>query len=341
MNIKNPTKARIHHVLGYKNRIAIFERIKNIKNNLFYLEIIKLYFLSFIFVKKNQMLKVGENLKIENIKIDEIFGIKYTDINNFLVKIGTNILIAVAILVIGFWSVKIIVKALKKILRKSHTDESLVTFLSSLLTMVLKILIVVTSITQLGVEMTSFVTILGAAGLAVGLAFSGTLSNFAGGVMILIFKPFKVGDFILTQGEQGTVKEIQIFNTYLYTSDNKVIILPNGPVANGNITNFTKAEKRRVDFIFGISYGDDLKVAKELIQKFILEDKRILNEPAPFIGVEALKNNSVDISVKVWTETSDYWNVYYEFNERVYKEFERAGLHFPQTPNIQITSEVQ
>jgi small conductance mechanosensitive channel len=279
-----------------------------------------------------------EKLKLDQLKMDALFGIKYSDINQFLIKIGTNILIAVAILVIGFWAVKMVVKTLKKILRKSNTDESLVTFLSSLLTMVLKVLIVVTSITQLGVEMTSFVTILGAAGLAVGLAFSGTLSNFAGGVMILIFKPFKVGDFVLTQGEQGTVKEIQIFNTYLHTADNKVIILPNGPVANGNITNFTKAEKRRVDLVFGISYGDDIRVAKELIQKFINEDERILKDPIPFIGVEALTNNSVDISVKVWAETTNYWDVYYHLNERVYKEFELAGLHFPHS-NLQINTE--
>ena len=277
------------------------------------------------------MLKISDKLKIDNLKIDELFGVKYSDINQFLIKIGINILLAVSILIIGFWLVKMVVKTLKKILRKSHTDESLVTFLSSLLTMVLKVLIVVTSITQLGVEMTSFVTILGAAGLAVGLAFSGTLSNFAGGVMILIFKPFKVGDFILTQGEQGVVKEIQIFNTYLHTSDNKVIILPNGPVANGNITNFTKAEKRRVDLIFGISYGDNLKIAKDLISKFIEEDKRIILDPPPFIGVEALTNISVDISVRVWTETTDYWDVYYSLNERVFAEFELAGLHFPQT----------
>jgi small conductance mechanosensitive channel len=283
-------------------------------------------------------LQIKNELKIDKMKIDELMGIKYSDINHFLVKIGTNILLAVTILVIGFWVVKMIVKGMKKILRKSKTDESLVTFLSSLMTMVLKVMIVLTSITQLGVEMTSFVTIIGAAGLAVGLAFSGTLSNFAGGVMILIFKPFKVGDFILTQGEQGVVKEILIFNTYLHTTDNKVIILPNGPVANGNITNFTKAEQRRIDLIIGISYGDNLKVAKDLIAKFIEDDERIFKDPLPFIGVEALTNNSVDISIKVWASTSDYWDVYYSLNERVYTEFEQAGLHLPHS-SLQITTE--
>ena len=263
----------------------------------------------------------------DQLKIDKILGIKYSDINDFFVRIATNILFAVIILVIGFWIVKIVVKAIKKILRKSNSDESLVTFLSSLLTIVLKVLIVVTSITQLGIEMTSFVTLLGAAGLAVGLAFSGTLSNFAGGVMILIFKPFKVGDFVLTQGEQGIVKQILIFNTYLSTNDNKIIILPNGPVANGNIINYTKAEQRRVDWIFGISYGDDLKTAKELITKFIEEDQKILKDPLPFIGIESLTNTAVNISVKAWAATTDYWDVYYAINERVYAEFEPAGLH--------------
>jgi small conductance mechanosensitive channel len=279
--------------------------------------------------------------KKENVmlKIDTLFGVKYTDINSFFLKVGTNIVLAIAILLVGFWLVKVIVKALKKILRKSNTDESLVTFLSSLLTMVLKVLIVVTAITKLGVEMTSFVTVLGAAGLAVGLAFSGTLSNFAGGVMILIFKPFKVGDFVLTQGEQGVVKEIQIFNTYLHTADNKVIILPNGPVANGNITNFTKADQRRVDLVIGISYGDNLKNAKDLVSKFIAEDSRILAEPAPFIGVESLTNNSVDLSIKVWALTTDYWDVYYSLNERVYNEFEKEGLHLPHS-SFQIPTEL-
>jgi small conductance mechanosensitive channel len=195
--------------------------------------------------------------------------------------------------------------------------------------MVIKILVVITSITQLGVEMTSFVAILGAAGLAIGMAFSGTLSNFAGGIMILVLKPFKVGDLVMTQGERGIVREIQIFNTYLYTTDNKVIILPNGPVANGNIINFTKAKERRVDWTFQIAYGDDYNKAKSLLDQFIKEDKRILTDPEPFIGVALLGNSSVDITVQAWVLTDDVNIVFYDLNERVYKEFELAGLHFP------------
>jgi small conductance mechanosensitive channel len=262
-------------------------------------------------------------------KLEEIFGIKYTDVNQFLVKMGTNLLICILILVVGFWLAKMLSKTLRKILRKSHTDEGLVTFSTSFVAMVLKILVVVTAITQIGVEMTSFVALLGAAGLAIGMAFSGTLSNFAGGVMILVLKPFKVGDLVMTQGEQGIVKEIQIFNTYLHTTDNKVIILPNGPVANGNIINFTKADKRRVEWIFSIAYGDEFAIAKSLIQKFIDEDPRILKDPESFISVSLLADSSVNLIVRVWVLTDDFHPVFFAMNERVYNEFGAAGLHFP------------
>lgn len=261
--------------------------------------------------------------------IEEIFGINYTEVNQFLVRIGTNIIVSVLILVFGFWIAKMLSKGLKKVLRKSKTDEGLVTFATSFISMVLKVLVVVTAITQLGVEMTSFVALLGAAGLAIGMAFSGTLSNFAGGIMILVLKPFKVGDLVLTQGEHGIVKEIQIFNTYLHTTDNKVIILPNGPVANGNITNFTKADKRRVDWIFGISYGDDFVRAKNLVQQFMAEDKRILSDPENFIGISLLADSAVTITVRAWVQTDDFYPVFFDMNERVYKEFEENGLHFP------------
>jgi small conductance mechanosensitive channel len=261
--------------------------------------------------------------------IEELFGIKVTDINQFIVKIGTNLILAILILVIGFWLAKFLAKAMRRILRTSHVDEGLITFSSSFVSMVVKVMVVVTAIAQLGVHMSSFVALLGAAGLAIGLAFSGTLSNFAGGIMILVLKPFKVGDTILTQDEKGEVKEIQIFNTYLYTTDNKVIILPNGPVANGNITNFTKADKRRVDWMFSISYGDNYELAKELLAKFIADDRRILNDPEVFIGIHLLNTSSVDITVRAWVLTDDVLPVFYALNEKVYKQFEEHGLHFP------------
>jgi small conductance mechanosensitive channel len=261
--------------------------------------------------------------------IEEIFGIKYTDINQFLVKVGTNLLISIVILVVGFWLAKMLSKGLKRLLRKSNTDEGLVTFSSSFVSMVLKVLVVVTAITQLGIEMTSFVAILGAAGLAIGMAFSGTLSNFAGGVMILVLKPFKVGDTVLIQGEKGIVREIQIFNTYLYTGDNKVIILPNGPVANGNITNFTKADKRRVDTLFFVSVEDDLEKAKQIIQEILKKDQRIHTDPPYFIGVESSTSGAVQLVVRVWASTDDHSDVFYHLNETILGELKNAGFHFP------------
>ena len=261
--------------------------------------------------------------------LKELFGIEYTQVNQFLVRMGTNVIVCIIILVAGFWLAKMLSRGIRKILRKSNTDEGLVTFLTSFLSMVLKILVVITAISQIGIEMTSFVALLGAAGLAIGMAFSGTLSNFAGGVMILVLKPFKVGDLVLTQGEKGIVKEIQIFNTYLHTTDNKVIILPNGAVANGNITNFTKADTRRVEWIISISYGDDIETAKQTLLRFAHEEPKVLDEPATYVGLHLLNNSSVDVIMQAWVKTDDFNEVLYSMNERIYKEFGAQGLNFP------------
>lgn len=266
-----------------------------------------------------------------------IFGFSLDEGKQWLVKSGTNLIFAVIILLAGFWLAKWVGRLVVRILTRGKVDAGLVTFLSSLSTIMLKILVIVTAITQLGIEMTSFVAILGAAGLAIGMAFSGTLSNFAGGIMILLFKPFKVGDTILTQTLQGTVKEIQIFYTYLHTSDNKVIVLPNGPIANGPLTNFTKANVRRVDWSIPISYGDDFVKAHQLILKYLSEDKKVKKDPAPFVALGEL-GASVMITVRAWAKTSDYWDVYYELNRRVYEEFEKEGLNLtsPQEHIVQM-----
>lgn len=279
-----------------------------------------------IFVDKTKLYNMPNTNEVTN---DLIFGFSTKEITELIVNVGLKIVIAAAILVIGFWITKRLVSRINKILTKREMDLSLKTFLISLTSVGLKALIIVSAIGQLGIEMTSFVAILGAAGLAVGMAFSGTLSNFAGGVMLLVFKPFKVGDFVKVQGEEGVVSEILIFNTVLKTLDNKVIILANGAVANGTIINYTKAEKRRVDWSFGIAYGDDLKVAKELLAKFIQEDKRILKDPESFIGLGELADSSVNITVRAWVKTEDYWGVFFDMNERVYNEFEAAGLSIP------------
>ena len=262
-------------------------------------------------------------------KLESWLGMGKGELWQVIVSNVLNIAIAFAVLFIGFWLAKKVKKTVTKILHKKKTDESLTSFISSLAGMGLKIMIVIVAIGQLGIEMTSFIAILGAAGLAIGMAFSGTLSNFLGGVMILLFKPFKIGDYVNMQGEEGTVKEILIFNTILTTLDNKIIILANGAVANGTITNFTKAENRRVDMVFGIAYGDDLKIAKELLLKFIAEDTRILKDPAPFVGLGELGDSSVNITTRAWVNHADYWDVYFDMHERVYNEFTAAGLSIP------------
>lgn len=272
------------------------------------------------------MILLAQKLSGFEERFQGIFGFSFTEAKQFLVRSGTHIIFAIIVLVVGWWVAKWAGRAVSKLLLRSKTDPGLVTFLSSLTTIALKTLVFVTAITQLGVQMTSFVAILGAAGLAIGMAFSGTLSNFAGGVMILLFKPFRVGDTILTQSQQGQVKEIQIFYTYLHTSDNKVIILPNGPIANGNITNFTKAGKRRVDWSIPISYGDDYLKAHQLLIKYLKEDKLVLKDPEPFVALGEL-GNSVMLTVRAWAKTDNYWPVYYALNKRVYEEFEKEGLN--------------
>lgn len=248
---------------------------------------------------------------------------------NFALEYGPALLKAIAVLVLGLWAVKIIVSVVKKVLGKSNVDPSLKGFLGSMISILLKIMVYITALGMLGVEMTSFIAILGAAGLAVGLALSGTLQNFAGGVMILLFKPYSVGDFIDAQGHSGTVKEIQIFVTVLTTPDNKTIIIPNGPLATGSLTNYSKQETRRVDWTFGIGYGDDVDKAYEVLKRLLSEDDRILSDPEPFMAVSALADSSVNIVVRVWVKTEDYWGVHFRMNEEVYKTFDKEGLNIP------------
>ena len=259
--------------------------------------------------------------------MEQAIGINYDDLNQMLFQIGKNVLIAVIIFFIGFWLAKMASKGVKKVLAKSKTDEGLITFLTSLTSISLKALVVVTGINQLGIEMTSFVAILGAAGLAIGMAFSGTLSNFAGGVMILVFKPFKVGDTIKTMNEQGKVKEILIFNTYLLTSDNKVVILPNGPVANGQIINFTREDRRRVDVVFRLLNGTDLDQVKIIVNEFIKDEKRIMNNPKPNLGVTLVTHEGIDLTVSVWTKTDDHASVLNEINEHIYRKFQEKEIN--------------
>jgi small conductance mechanosensitive channel len=250
-------------------------------------------------------------------------------LTSLAVTYGLRVVSALVALVIGLYLVNLVVKLIGKVLERSDTAPSLVGFVRSLVSILLKVMVYITAIGMLGVEMTSFIAILGAAGLAVGMALSGTLQNFAGGVMILFFKPFKVGHFIEAQGYSGTVKEIQIFITILTTPDNKTVMIPNGPLATGSLINYSAQATRRVDWTFGIAYGDDLDKAYEVLKKFIAEDERILKEPEPFMALHALADSSVNIVVRVWVNASDYWGVYFDMNERVYRNFENEGLSIP------------
>jgi len=245
------------------------------------------------------------------------------------VDYGPKLLGAIAVLIIGGWIIKALIRVIGKMMDKSKLDDSLKPFLKSIVGMLLKVMLYITALGMLGVEMTSFIAILGAAGLAVGLALSGTLQNFAGGVMILVFKPFKVGDLIDAQSYLGVVKEIQIFNTILTTPDNKTIIIPNGGLSTSSLTNYSKEENRRVDWTVGIAYGDDVDKARAVIKRLADEDSRILKDPEVFIAVSELADSSVNLAVRAWIKAPDYWGVFFDFNEKVYKTFEKEGLNIP------------
>ncbi len=250
-------------------------------------------------------------------------------ISEMTVTYGIKLIVAVITLFIGLWLIKLASKALSRLMERKETDVSLRGFLKSLVSISLKTLLFITAAGMLGIQMTSFIAILGAAGLAVGMALSGTLQNFAGGVMILIFKPFKAGDYIEAQGYTGTVSEIQIFVTILKTPDNKTIIIPNGGLSTGSLINYSSEENRRIDFSFGIAYGDDFDHAKSVLLKLIAADSRILKEPVPFIVLGELAGSSVNITVRLWAKASDYWGIYFDLNEKVYKQFPLEGLHIP------------
>tara|TARA_R110000868_G_scaffold117600_15_gene312559 strand:+ start:62924 stop:63772 length:849 start_codon:yes stop_codon:yes gene_type:complete len=245
------------------------------------------------------------------------------------VAYAPKIFLALVTLFIGLRLIKILDKFIDKIMSIKHYDTSLKTFLISLSDIVLKVALLISVISILGVETTSFIAVLGSAGLAVGLALQGSLSNFAGGVMLLIFKPFREGDFIQTQGYEGTVRELNVFHTIMNTIDNKRIILPNGSVANGALTNFTINGTRRADQVFGIGYGDDLKKAKEILTRLVNEDPRVLKDPAPLVIVHSLGDSSVNLQVRAWAKNDDFWAYNWDMTEKVKLTFDQEGISIP------------
>ena len=242
---------------------------------------------------------------------------------------GLKLLTALVVLIIGLWIIKIIMGRVKKMMEKRETDPALQSFLLSMLGITLKILVFISALSMLGVEMTAFIAILGAAGLAVGLALSGTLQNFAGGVMILLFKPYRTGDFIEAQGYMGVVKEIQLFITILTSPDNKTIIIPNGGLSTGSLVNYSTEPTRRVDWSFGIAYGDDFDKGKAMILDLLKEDKRILADPEINIFLGEMADSSVNITTRAWVKAEDYWGVFFDMNEKFYKNADKNGLSIP------------
>lgn len=248
------------------------------------------------------------------------------------IEVGKDLLGAIIIYIVGRFIIKQVGRLLARILEKRKLEISVQTFLRSLVSILLNLILAFAIVSRLGVETTSFAALLASAGVAIGMALSGNLSNFAGGLIILVFKPFKVGDYIEGQNANGTVREIQIFHTILTTVDNKVIYVPNGALSSNAITNYSKQETRRAEWVFGVEYGEDFEKVKAVLQRIIDADPRILKDPAPMIALGALSASSVDIKVRAWAKTADYWDVYFDMNKIVYDTFnkEGIGLPFPQ-----------
>ena len=250
-------------------------------------------------------------------------------VRTYVVPLGIKIVAAIIVLLLGRLVIKWVKKWMANGLTSKHGDATLHSFLSNLVTVLLYFLLIIAIVSILGINTSSLVALLASAGLAVGMALSGTLQNFAGGVMIVVFKPFKVGDFIMAQGYEGKVSGIQIFNTTIVTPDNKTVILPNGALSTGPVTNYNKETDRRVDWLFSISYGDDYDKAKAVLQRLCDADERILKAPKPVIELMKMSDSSVDITVRARVKPEDYWDVYFRMNELVYKAFPKEGLNFP------------
>ena len=242
---------------------------------------------------------------------------------------GLKVIAAIAILIIGTIAAKIIRGIIRKVLQKSKVDETLVSFIASLSYVMLMAFVLIATVQKLGVQTTSFIAVLGAAGLAVGLALQGSLANFAAGVLMIIFKPFKIGDFIEAGGTAGSVDEIGIFTTELKTPDNKKVIIPNAKITGDNIVNFTVKGTRRMDLVAGVSYSSDLDKVRKVLEEILAEDDRFLKDPAPKIGVLELAESSVNFVFRPWVKTDDYWDTFFDTQEKIKKRFDAAGIEIP------------
>jgi small conductance mechanosensitive channel len=254
----------------------------------------------------------------------------------FATVYGIKVIGAIVFWIIGSWIIKKIIKGSKKVMSKRDYDESLQKFLLNFINWTLKILLIITLLGTLGVPTTSFAAVIAAAGLAIGLALQGSLGNFAGGILIMIFKPIKIGDLIEAQGQMGVVKEIEIFTTKLTGLSNKEIIIPNGALSNGTIVNYTAEGTRRVDLIFGVGYDSDIKKTKEVLLEVITSHPLVLSEPAPSVNVHALADSSINFAVRPWCKAEDYWAVYFGVTEQTKEALDAAGIEIPYPHRVEI-----
>ncbi len=267
----------------------------------------------------------SDALSVDALKIEKLID-KLIDLS---ITAGKHILMAVVIFVVGRFIVTLLNRLLARMLERRKVDPTIQTFLKSLVNILLMLLLVVSVIGALGVNTTSFAALLASAGVAIGMALSGQLQNLAGGLIVLLFRPYKVGDWIEAQGVQGKVTAIQIFHTILTMVDNKVVYVPNGVMSSGVVVNYNRNDTRRVEWVVGIDYGEDTVRAEAVVREVIAADKRILADPAPYVAVQALDASSVNLVARVWVKTKDYWDVNYDTNRRIYDAFNRAGINFP------------
>ena len=265
--------------------------------------------------------------------VEKIASLDYHEVLQTMLSeavwIVIKIVIALAIYFLGRWIVRRVVRLIDVAMERRKVDISLRSFMRNTVRVVFSLILVLIVVQTLGVNVTSLIAVFSAATLAIGMALSGTAQNFAGGVMILMMKPYRVGDYISAQGQSGTVREIKLFSTVITTTDNQTIYIPNNAIATAIIDNYTTAEQRRVDWTVGISYGDDVDVARETILAMLAADARILRETAPVVWVAALADSSVNLTVRAWVANADYWDVFFEYNERFYKELPKAGINVP------------
>lgn len=245
------------------------------------------------------------------------------------VSAGGHLIGALIVFVVGRFLMAFINRLVANILTRRKVDAGVQTFTKSLVNILLTVLLIIAVVGKLGVETTSFAALLASAGVAVGMALSGNLQNFAGGLIVLLFRPFKVGDWIEAQGASGTVREIQIFHTILTTGDNKVVYIPNGSISSGSIVNYSREENRRIEWIVGVEYGEDFGKVEACVRRIMAADSRILSAPAPFVALHALDASSVNVVIRVWVKGTDYWDVYFDMNRSIYETFNREGIGFP------------